>query len=90
MLWRTRVQVERHPCRREGIVGVGMKLLVGIDSLLELLLAHITPWADSVADDLDVKLGHSAQRGPEHAIKRNKEKTSFPSKSMDDRRCYVQ
>jgi hypothetical protein len=50
-----------------------MKLLVGVNSLLELLLAYITPRADCVAHDLDVKIGHSAQRGPKHALKRTKE-----------------
>ena len=54
-----------------------MKLFIRIDSLLELLLAHVTPWADSVADDLDVKLCHSAQCGPEHALKRNKERQAL-------------
>jgi hypothetical protein len=51
-----------------------VELLVGIDSLLELLLAHIAPWTDSIADDLDVKVGHSAERGPEHALQENQEK----------------
>lgn len=54
-----------------------MKLLVGVDSLLELLLAHKTPRTDSVAHNLDVKLGHSAEGGPKHALKRRKEKPSF-------------
>ena len=74
MFWRTRVQVERHPCCGKGIVGLRVELLVGIDSLLELLLAHIAPWTDSIADDLDVKVGHSAERGPEHALQENQEK----------------
>ena len=62
-----------------------MKLLIGVDSLLELLFAYITPRADSVAHDLDVKVGHSAQRGPKHALKRTKEKTSFTSEIVDGR-----
>ena len=37
-----------------------MEFLVGGDSLLELLLAYITPRADSVADDLNLELRHSA------------------------------
>jgi hypothetical protein len=54
-----------------------MKLLVGVDSLLELLLAHKTPRTDSVAHDLDVKLGHSAEGGPEHALEGRKERDGF-------------
>jgi hypothetical protein len=60
-----------------------VKLLVRIDSLLELLLAHITPRANSVADDLDVKIGHPAKRGPEHALKRIQGKTRFFSEVME-------
>lgn len=67
-----------------------MKLFVGVDSLLEFLLPHITPRADSVADDLDFKLGHSAERGPEHALQRGKERASFLSKIMDGQWSYVQ
>jgi hypothetical protein len=51
-----------------------MQLLVGGDSLLELLLAYIAPRADSVAHDFNVKLRHSAQSGPEHALEGSREK----------------
>jgi hypothetical protein len=62
-----------------------MEFLVGGDSLLELLLAYITPRADSVADDLNLELRHSAQCGPEHAIGRRREKTSFSNEIVKDR-----
>jgi len=40
---------------------------VGANSFLQLLLANVTPWTHSVADYFYVKLGHPAQRWPEHA-----------------------
>jgi hypothetical protein len=67
-----------------------MQLLVGGDSLLELLLAYIAPRADSVAHDFNVKLRHSAQSGPEHALEGSREKTSFSIEMLNDRRVYVQ
>jgi hypothetical protein len=39
---------------------------VGRDGLFKLLLADIAPGTHSVADYLDVELGHGAERWPEH------------------------
>jgi hypothetical protein len=45
--------------------------LVSRNGFLELLLADIAPGTHSVADYLDVELGHGAERGTEHITVRD-------------------
>lgn len=44
-----------------------MQLLVRLNCLFQLLFAHIAPGTDRVANDIDVELCHSAQRGSKHS-----------------------
>lgn len=50
-----------------------MSLFVCRDSLLELLLSNITPRADGVGNNGNIKFGHSGQRRFEHQIVREDE-----------------
>ena len=53
------VQVEGEPGCGEGVVGVGLLVVVYGD--LEAVLAHVTPGADCVAHDGDVVVCHVAE-----------------------------
>jgi hypothetical protein len=56
-----RVEVERFPRSREGVVAIGMLGLVSCDAGFKALLADITPGADCVGGYGDVEVGHSGQ-----------------------------
>lgn len=45
-----------------------MLLFVDCNSLIELLLPNVAPWADGVANNLNVEFRHLAQRWSEHTI----------------------
>lgn len=53
------VQVEGEPGCGEGVIGVGLLVVVYGD--LEAVLAHVTPGADCIADDGDVVVCHVAE-----------------------------
>lgn len=68
--WGVGLEVKRHPCRGEGVIGIWVQLFIALYSFLKLLLAHGTPRTHSVAHYFDVELCHFAKTGAEHAKKR--------------------
>lgn len=56
-----RIEIKRVPVGGECIGGIRVGGFVEGDGVFELGLPNVAPWADSVRDDGDVEVGHSAK-----------------------------
>ena len=61
-------QIIRLPSCRKGITRLRIAFLISLYGFIHLLFTNIAPWADSVADDLDIEVRHLAKTGAEHKM----------------------